>query len=166
MVSVLEALVDTKRKKSDNRVFHLQDLYQPSIGQRKPAKAPGLGKPPHRGPESMTTSPRCRNPGGLCPYSPNKRLVVGNTQGSYKQHSRYCYKVHVLSHYGQAILCIAILRSLVKGALQSRSRLANRGRGLLLHIRGLFANSEEPSVFIYSRRVHRPRFRLASRTLG
>lgn len=54
----------TKEKESDNVMFYLQDLYESSIGQRKPAKAPGLGKPSHNGPESMTTNPRSRNQRG------------------------------------------------------------------------------------------------------
>jgi hypothetical protein len=50
-----------QKKESDNLTFHLQDLYEPDIGQRKPANAPELGKPIINDPESMTTSPRFRN---------------------------------------------------------------------------------------------------------
>lgn len=166
MVSVLEALVDRKRKKSDNRVFHLQDLYQPSIGQRKPAKAPGLGKPSHHGPESMTANPRCRNPGGLCPYSPNRRLVAGEIRKVPINKILVTTTKYMCYHTMARLYFVLLSCGVWLKEPQIRSRLANRGCGLFLHIRGLFANSEEPSVFTYKRTVHRPRFRLASRTLG
>lgn len=67
-----------KRKKSDNLTFHRQDLYEPSIGQRKSANAPELGKPIGNGPESMTTNPRSRNPGGYALMdAPYGRRIVG-----------------------------------------------------------------------------------------